>query len=94
LPAHDLPAYATNELLDGYRNWIDRARHQVDWIILDGAPILRNFADIAPLAPLATDVLIVHHPSVGGPAKLRAAMSMLQPMMSSSALRGLIVVDG
>jgi uncharacterized protein involved in exopolysaccharide biosynthesis/Mrp family chromosome partitioning ATPase len=92
LPAHDLPAYATNELLDGYRNWIDRARQQVDWIILDGAPILRNFADVAPLAPLATDVLMVHHPSVGGQAKLKAAMNLLQPMMSSSALRGLIVV--
>ncbi|HYF34331.1 MAG TPA: hypothetical protein VD994_03485 [Prosthecobacter sp.] len=94
LPAHDLPAYATNELLDGYRNWIDRARQQVDWIILDGAPILRNFADIAPLAPLATDVLMVHHSSVGGQQKLRAALNLLQPMMSSSALRGLILVEG
>ncbi|MDZ4287272.1 MAG: hypothetical protein U0984_04905 [Prosthecobacter sp.] len=94
LPAHDLPAYATNELLDGYRNWIDRARQQVDWIILDGAPILRNFADVAPLAPLATDVLMVHNPSVGGPAKLRAALNLMQPMMSSSALRGLILHGG
>lgn len=91
LPAHDLPAYATNELLDGYRSWIDRARQQVDWIILDGGPILRNFADVAPLAPLATDVLIVNNPSVSNPAKLRAAMSLLQPMMSSSAFRGMIV---
>ena len=91
LPAHDLPAYATNELLDGYRSWIDRARPQVDWIILDGGPILRNFADVAPLAPLATDVLIVNNPSVSNPAKLRAAMNLLQPMMSSSAFRGMIV---
>lgn len=91
LPAHDLPAYATNELLDGYRSWIDRARQQVDWIILDGGPILKNFADVAPLAPLATDVLIVNNPSVSSPAKLRAAMSLLQPMMSSSAFRGMIV---
>lgn len=92
LPAHDLPAYATNELLDGYRTWIDRARYHVDWIILDGGPLLRNFADVAPLAPLATDVLIVNNPAYSSPAKLRAAMNLLQPMMSSSALRGLILV--
>ncbi|HEY1082654.1 MAG TPA: hypothetical protein VGE29_10350 [Prosthecobacter sp.] len=91
LPAHDLPAYATNELLDGYRLWIERARQQVDWIILDGGSLLRNFADVAPLAPLATDVLLVNNPGVSNPAKLRAAMNLLQPMMSSSAFRGMIV---
>jgi Mrp family chromosome partitioning ATPase len=91
LPAHDLPAYATNELLDGYRAWIDRARHHVDWIILDAGPVLRNFADVAPLAPLATDVLLVNNPEIANPAKLRAALNLLQPMMSSSAFRGLIV---
>lgn len=91
LPAHDLPAYATNELLDGYRAWIDRARHYVDWIILDAGPVLRNFADVAPLAPLATDVLLVNDPGIASPAKLRAALNLLQPMMSSSAFRGLIV---
>lgn len=91
LPAHDLPAFATNELLDGYRLWIERARQQVDWIILDGAPILKNFADVAPLAPLATDVLVVNNPAVSDASKLRAALSLLQPMMSSSAFRGMIV---
>lgn len=91
LPAHDLPAYATNELLDGYRSWIDRARQQVDWIILDGGPILRNFADVAPLAPLATDVLIVNNPALSNATKVKAALNMLQPMMSSSAFRGMIV---
>ena len=94
LPAHDLPAYATNELLDGYRAWIDRARQHVDWIILDGGPVLKNFADVAPLAPLATDVLLVNNPAISSPAKLRAAMNLLQPMMSSSAFRGLIVHGG
>ena len=94
LPAHDLPVYATNELLDGYRAWIERARQHVDWIILDGGPILRNFADVAPLAPLATDVLLVNNPSISSPAKLRAALNLLQPMMSSSAFRGLIVHGG
>jgi uncharacterized protein involved in exopolysaccharide biosynthesis/Mrp family chromosome partitioning ATPase len=91
LPAHELPAYATNKLLDDYRAWIERARHQVDWIILDGGPVLRNFADVAPLAPIATDVLLVNNPAISSPAKLRAAMNLLQPMMSSSAFRGLIV---
>jgi uncharacterized protein involved in exopolysaccharide biosynthesis/Mrp family chromosome partitioning ATPase len=91
LPAHDIPAYETNELLDGYRAWIDRARLEVDWIILDGPPVLKNFADVAPLAPLATDVIMIHDRARATPAKLRAAMTLLQPMMSSSAMRGLVI---
>ncbi len=91
LPAHDIPAYETNELLDGYRAWIDRARLEVDWIILDGPPVLKNFADAAPLAPLATDVIVMHDHTRATPAKLRAAMTLLQPMMSSSAMRGLVI---
>ncbi len=91
LPGCDLPAHATNELLDGYRQWIDRAKHAVDWIILDASPLLKSFANVAPLAPLATDVLIVNNPTVSAPAKLRAGVALLQPMMSSSALRGLVV---
>ena len=91
LPAHDIPAYETNELLDGYRAWIDRARLEVDWIILDGPPVLKNFADVAPLAPLATDVIVMHDRSRATAAKLRAAMTLLQPMMSSSAMRGLLL---
>ncbi len=91
LPAHDIPAYETNELLDGYRSWIDRARLEVDWIILDGPPVLKNFADVAPLAPLATDIIMMHDRTRATPAKLRAAMTLLQPMMSSSAMRGLLI---
>lgn len=91
LPAHDIPAYETNELLDGYRAWIDRAKMEVDWIILDGPPVLKNFADVAPLAPLATDVIMIHDKARATPAKLRAAMTLLQPMMSSSAMRGLVI---
>lgn len=91
LPGRDLPAHATNELLDGYRTWIERARSKVDWIILDASPLLKNFANVAPLAPLATDVLIVNNPALTTPAKLRAAVALLQPMMSSSALRGMVV---
>jgi hypothetical protein len=48
LPGCDLPAHATNELLDGYRQWIDRAKTEVDWIILDASPLLSSFANVAP----------------------------------------------
>jgi Mrp family chromosome partitioning ATPase len=91
LPGRDLPAHATNELLDGYRTWIDRARPHVDWIILDASPLLKSFANVAPLAPLATDVILVSNPSISAPAKIRAAIALLQPMMSSSALRGMVI---
>ena len=91
LPGRDLPAHATNELLDGYRTWIDRARSQVDWIILDASPLLKAFANVAPLAPLATDVIIVSNPSLTAPAKIRAGIALLQPMMSSSALRAMVL---
>ncbi|HRH94807.1 MAG TPA: hypothetical protein PLB55_02675 [Prosthecobacter sp.] len=94
LPGCDLPAHATNELLDGYRSWIERAKHEVDWIILDASPLLKSFANVAPLAPLATDVLIVNNPSVSSAAQLRAGLALLQPMMSSSALRGMVVNGG
>ncbi|MCB1226123.1 MAG: hypothetical protein KDK99_09965, partial [Verrucomicrobiales bacterium] len=90
MPAHDVPAHDTSRLLDGYRAWMDRARREVDWIILDGPSILKNFTDVAPLAPLATDVLVVHDPHRASPAQLRAAMTLLQPMMSATALRGLL----
>jgi len=94
LPGCDLPAHATNELLDGYRSWIERAKHEVDWIILDASPLLKSFANVAPLAPLASDVLIVNNPAKTTPAQLRAGLALLQPMMSSSALRGMIVNGG
>ncbi|WP_395742369.1 exopolysaccharide transport family protein [Prosthecobacter sp.] len=94
LPGCDLPAHATNELLDGYRTWIERAKKEVDWIILDASPLLKSFANVAPLAPLATDVLIVNDPSKTTPAQLRAGLALLQPMMSSSALRGMVVNGG
>jgi Mrp family chromosome partitioning ATPase len=89
--AHDLESLRYGNTLDGYRAWIDRARQHVDWIILDAGPVLKNFADVAPLAPLATDVILVNNPAVVGPAKLRATLSLLQPMMSRSAFRGIIV---
>ena len=91
LPAIDMSGHETNELLDGYRAWIDRARYEIDWIILDCPPVLKNFADMAPLAPLASDMILVHDPLRATPAKLRAALTLLQPMMSTSALRGVVV---
>jgi len=91
LPGRDLPAHATNELLDGYRAWIDRARAKVDWIILDASPLLKSFANVAPLAPLATDVIVVSNPALTTPAKLRAGIALIQPMMSSRALRGMVI---
>lgn len=91
LPGCDLPAHATNELLDGYRRWIERAKPEVDWIILDASPLLKSFANVAPLAPLATDVIIVNNPDLTTPAKVRAGLALLQPMMSSSALRGMVM---
>jgi uncharacterized protein involved in exopolysaccharide biosynthesis/Mrp family chromosome partitioning ATPase len=94
LPGCDLPAHATNELLDGYRSWIERAKTEVDWIILDASPLLKSFANVAPLAPLASDVLIVNNPAQTTPAQLRAGIALLQPMMSSSALRGLVINGG
>jgi len=94
LPGCDLPPHATNELLDGYRRWIEKAKNEVDWIILDASPLLTSFANVAPLAPLATDVLLVNNPSVSAPTKLRAGLALLQPMMSSSALRGVVVNGG
>lgn len=94
LPGCDLPPHATNELLDGYRLWIEKAKNEVDWIILDASPLLKSFANVAPLAPLATDVIIVNNPSVTSPAQIRAGLALLQPMMSSTALRGMVVNGG
>ena len=74
--------------------WIDRARAKVDWIILDASPLLKSFANVAPLAPLATDVIVVSNPVLTTPAKLRAGIALLQPMMSSRALRGLVINGG
>ncbi|MBK8091703.1 MAG: hypothetical protein IPK32_06885 [Verrucomicrobiaceae bacterium] len=90
LPGLDLPAHATSDLLDGYRAWISRAQGHVDWIILDAAPVLESYADTAPLAPLATDVLLVHNRHRADANCVRAALAMLQPMMSASALRGIV----
>ncbi len=94
LPAIDAPRYEQVARLETYRGWIEKARPQVDWIILDGASIMRNFTDIAPLLPLATDVLLVHDESRGAPDKSAAALNLLRPRLPESTLCGVVVNCG
>ncbi len=90
-PAHDLPSYEMCDLIQGYRAWIARAQPQVDWIILDGASLLRGFADIAQLAPLATDVLFIHDATRATSEQVRAALNLLRPLIAPDAMRGLVL---
>jgi uncharacterized protein involved in exopolysaccharide biosynthesis/Mrp family chromosome partitioning ATPase len=91
LPANDLPSYEVSDLLDSYRAWLSKALPVVDWIILDGASLLRDFADVAPLVPLATDILFVNDASRATESKVKAALSLLKPMMSVDVLRGVVM---
>lgn len=91
LPAHDLPSYEVTDLLDGYRAWIHKAQHEVDWIVLDGASLLRGFADVAQLAPLATDILFVHDETRTSGEQVRAALNLLRPLVRHEALRGMVI---
>ena len=93
LPAHDLPSAQMSELMDGYRSWIARAQNsrKVDWIILDAASLLHNFADVAPLVTLATDLIFVHDQAVSSATKVKAAMNMVKPMLGDDVMRGLVV---
>lgn len=91
LPANDLPSYEVSDLLDSYRGWINKAMPVVDWIILDGAPLLRDFADVAPLVPLATDILFVNDVTRSTDGQTKAAFSLLKPMMLVDVLRGVIM---
>lgn len=91
LPAHDLPSYEVADLLDGYRTWINKAQHDVDWIVLDGASLLRGFADVAQLAPLATDILFVHDETRTSGEQVRAALNLLRPLVRNESLRGMVI---
>jgi len=92
LPAAGLPSTQVSDLIDGYRYWIERA-HQagIDWIILDTAPLLRSFADVAPLFPMVTDVLFVHDQAISSKAQVQAALNLMRPMMAHDVSRGLIM---
>jgi len=91
LPAHDLPSYDMTDLLDGYRAWMNKAQHEVDWIILDGASLLRGFADVAQLAPLSTDILFVHDETRTNSNQVRAALNLLRPLVRPETLRGMVM---
>ena len=92
LPATGLPSTHVSDLIDGYRFWIDRARQAgIDWIILDTAPLLKSFADVAPLIPLATDVLFVHDQAISSKAQVQAALSLMRPLMGHEVSRGLVM---
>lgn len=92
LPAAGLPSTHVSDLIDGYRFWIDRARQAgIDWIILDTAPLLKSFADVAPLIPMATDVLFVHDQAISSKAQVQAALNLMRPMMGHDVTRGLVM---
>lgn len=92
LPAHDLPSYEMSDLLDGYRAWMARAQaQQIDWIILDGASLLRGFADVAQLAPNATDILFVHDSTISSPDQVKAALNLLRPLATQDQMRGMVL---
>jgi hypothetical protein len=79
------------DLLDGYRAWMNKAQHEVDWIILDGASLLRGFADVAQLAPLSTDILFVHDETRTNSNQVRAALNLLRPLVRPETLRGMVM---
>lgn len=92
LPAAGLPSTQVADLIDGYRFWIDRARQAgIDWVILDTAPVLRSFADVAPLLPLATDILFVHDQAISSKVQVQAALNLMRPIVSNEVSRGLIM---
>ncbi|MBL9115618.1 MAG: hypothetical protein JNJ83_11480 [Verrucomicrobiaceae bacterium] len=91
LPAHDLPSYEVSDLLDGYRAWISKASHEVDWIVLDGASLLRGFADVAQLAHYATDVLFIHDETRTTSDQVRAALNLIRPLVRPEAMRGMVI---
>lgn len=92
LPGSGLPSVQVSDLIDGYRFWIERARAAgIDWIILDTSALLGSFADVAPLVPMATDVLFVHDQAVSSKAQVQAALNLMRPLMGHEVSRGLVM---
>lgn len=79
------------DLLENYRGWIEKARPEVDWIILDGSSIMHNFADVTPLLPLATDVILVQDAVSSSSAHVKGALNLLRPRLSKSAFCGVVM---
>lgn len=91
LTADQLPAHDVATLAVGYRTWVEKARaQQVDWVILDAAPLLHGCADVLPLAPLATDILLVHDEARADTRHVKAALVLLQRIASPAVLRGIV----
>lgn len=92
LPNHKPSASGeTIDLLENYRGWIEKARPEVDWIILDGSSIMHNFADVTPLLPLATDVILVQDALSSSSAHVKGALNLLRPRLSKSAFCGVVM---
>lgn len=92
LPNH--PHSTSGEMIDvleNYRGWIEKARPEVDWIILDGSSIMHNFADVTPLLPLATDVILVQDAVSSSNAHVKGALNLLRPRLSKSAFCGVVM---
>ncbi|MEI6535393.1 MAG: hypothetical protein WCN98_08650 [Verrucomicrobiaceae bacterium] len=79
------------DVLENYRGWIEKARPEVDWIILDGSSIMQNFADVTPLLPLATDVILVQDALSSSAAHVKGALNLLRPRLSKSAFCGVVM---
>lgn len=79
------------DVLENYRGWIEKARPDVDWIILDGSSIMRHFADVTPLLPLATDVILVQDAISSSAAHVKGALNLLRPRLSKSAFCGVVM---
>ncbi len=92
LPNHQQPASGEMiDVLENYRGWIEKARPEVDWIILDGSSIMRNFADVTPLLPLATDVILVQDALSSSSAHVKGALNLLRPRLSKTAFCGVVM---
>jgi uncharacterized protein involved in exopolysaccharide biosynthesis len=91
LPGNDLPSFDMAELLPGYKRWIQRAWAEVEWILLDAPSLLMGFADVAALAPLATDVLVVHDGTRCSGEQLRAGFNLLKPVIPPDRVRGMVM---
>ena len=91
LPSQNLPCTELNDMLENYRSWIEKARADVDWIILDGSAMMRNLADITPLLPLATEVLVVHDPACSTAESVNAALNLLRPRLPEHTHCGVVL---
>ncbi len=92
LPNHQQSASGEMmDVLENYRGWIEKARPEVDWIILDGSSIMHNFADVTPLLPLATDVILVQDAVSSSSAHVKGALNLLRPRLSKTAFCGVVM---